>query len=79
MKRYHLTTVVWKEGKDYVSICPELGVASCGDSLEEAKTNLEEAVELYIENAKELGMLDDLEVTLKAKEKFTSSFELVVR
>ena len=54
-----LTSIIWKEGDKYVSKCPELEVASCGDTLEEALENLKEAVELYIENAKELGMFDE--------------------
>ena len=56
--RISLTSIIWKEG-DYVSKCPELEVASCGDTLEEALENLKEAVELYIENAKELGIFDE--------------------
>jgi len=57
--RISLTSIIWKEGDKYVSKCPELEVASCGDTLEEALENLKEAVELYIENAKELGMFDE--------------------
>ena len=48
IKHYHLTAVIWKEGKHYVSKCPELGVASYGSTLEKARTALEEGVELYI-------------------------------
>ena len=55
MKHYHLTDVVWKEGAQYVSKCPELGVASYGSTPEKAKSSLEEAVELYIANAKRLS------------------------
>jgi predicted RNase H-like HicB family nuclease len=51
MKAYDYTAVVWKETVGYVSKCPELGVASCGDSFEEAVSNLREAVDLYLENA----------------------------
>ncbi len=54
MKTYKFTSIIWKEKEDYVSKCPELGVASCGSSIEEALENLKEAVELYIENAREL-------------------------
>jgi len=77
MKTLEYTAVVWKEEKGYVSKCPELGVASCGDTFEEAVNNLKEAVELYIENAKELNLMEDIEESLTAKEKFTASFELV--
>jgi len=76
MKTLEYTAVVWKEEKDYVSKCPELGVASCGDTFEEAVNNLKESVELYIENARELNLMEDVEESLTTKEKFTASFEL---
>ncbi|MCK4817265.1 type II toxin-antitoxin system HicB family antitoxin [bacterium] len=59
MDIFGYTAVVWKETEGYVSKCPELGVASCGDSFEHAVLKLREAVELYLENAKELNMLDN--------------------
>ena len=48
---YSLTAVVEKEGGGYVSLCPELDVASQGDTVEEATANLKEAVELFLECA----------------------------
>jgi len=78
MKTFKYTAVVWKEGKSYVSKCPELGVVSCGDTFEEATNNLKEAVELYIENARELNMLKDIEDSLTRKEKSTANFQLVI-
>jgi len=57
MTRATLTATVWREGDDYVSLCPELGVSSCGSTPEEALAMLGEAVELYLENAQELGIL----------------------
>ncbi|MBO8129725.1 MAG: type II toxin-antitoxin system HicB family antitoxin [Peptococcaceae bacterium] len=78
MKRLKLTSLIWREENGYVSKCPELGVASAGDSVEEALANLKEAVELYLDNAYELGILNDLQVTLEA-EKFASSFEVETR
>ena len=78
MKTFEYTAIVWKENKGFVSKCPELGVASCGDTFEEAVANLKEAVELYIENAKELNLMEDIEESLTVKEKFTGSFALVI-
>ena len=78
MKVFGYTAVVWKESEGFVSKCPELGVASCGDSFEEAVSNLREAVELYLENAKELQLIEDVEESLNAKEKFTVHLEAVV-
>jgi predicted RNase H-like HicB family nuclease len=37
--------------KETISLCPELDIASQGDSVEEASANLKEAVELFFENA----------------------------
>ena len=75
MKHVKLTAVLWREGKQFVSKCPELGVASCGDSMKEAMKNLKEAMELYLENAKALGMLSDVRRVLRTEEKFTASFD----
>ena len=48
--------VVLKEGEVFVSLCLDLDVASQGFSVEEAKTNLLEAVSLYIETAIESNL-----------------------
>lgn len=40
---------VWKEGDCYVSQCLEVDIASQGDTEEESLSNLEEALELYLE------------------------------
>jgi predicted RNase H-like HicB family nuclease len=46
-----LTALIQREGNGYVALCPELDVASQGDSVEEAHRNLAEAVELFLETA----------------------------
>ena len=51
MKNYSLTAVIEHEGDGYVSLCPELDVASQGDTVEKATINLKEAVELFLECA----------------------------
>lgn len=48
-----LTAVIKKGEKQYVALCPELDVVSQGHTVEEALSNLKEAVELYIE---EMGL-----------------------
>ena len=45
------TAIVEKEGGGYVALCPELDVASQGTTVEEATTNLKEAVKLFLECA----------------------------
>jgi predicted RNase H-like HicB family nuclease len=47
---YKLTAVVTREGKFHVAECVELGVASQGESFEEALANLREAVHLYLKD-----------------------------
>jgi predicted RNase H-like HicB family nuclease len=74
--RFILTAVVWPEGKQFVSQCPELGVASCGNSPDDATSNLKEAVELYLENAAELGLLNELLPVLKASPRFTTTLSV---
>jgi predicted RNase H-like HicB family nuclease len=64
---YRLTATIWKEPEGYVARCSELGVASAGDSPSDALINLKEATELYLENVKALGMIDDLEDALAGR------------
>ena len=45
-----LSAVVWQEGHLQVAWCPELDVASQGKDIEQALSNLQEAVELYLED-----------------------------
>jgi predicted RNase H-like HicB family nuclease len=46
-----LTAIIEREGDGYVSLCPEFDIASQGDTIEEAKENLREALELFFETA----------------------------
>ena len=46
-----LTAIIEREGNGYVSLCPELDIASQGDTIEEARVNLREALELFFEAA----------------------------
>ncbi len=78
MKIFEYTAVVWKESEGYVSKCPELGVASCGDSFDEAISNVREAVELYLENAIELDLIGEIEESLTTKEKYTAHLEVAL-
>ncbi len=51
MTHQSFTAIVEREGDGYVLLCPELDVASQGTTIEEAKANLREAVELFLETA----------------------------
>jgi predicted RNase H-like HicB family nuclease len=46
-----LTAIIEREGDGYVSLCPELDIASQGATIEEARDNLQEALELFFETA----------------------------
>jgi predicted RNase H-like HicB family nuclease len=46
-----ITATIWREDDGYVSLCSELDIASQGKTVEEARTNLREAVELFFEMA----------------------------
>jgi predicted RNase H-like HicB family nuclease len=46
-----LTAIIEREGGGYVSLCPELDIASQGDTIEAARDNLQEALELFFETA----------------------------
>lgn len=46
-----LTAIIEREGDGYVSLCPELDIASQGDTVNEARANLREALELFFETA----------------------------
>jgi len=55
MGRLHFHSVIEKEGELYSAVCLELNVASQGKTVDEAKKNLQEAVELYLEDVLEAG------------------------
>ena len=46
-----MTAIIEREGDSYVALCPELDVASQGNTIESARNNLQEAVELFLETA----------------------------
>ena len=45
------TALIEREGDGYVALCPELDIASQGDTVEHARQNLTEALELFFESA----------------------------
>ena len=76
-KKLHLTVVIRPEGGRYVSHCPEIGVASFGKSPMAARRALQEAVELWLSNAKKLGLLREIKPVLEKDERYTTSLEVV--
>ncbi|MBI4649412.1 MAG: type II toxin-antitoxin system HicB family antitoxin [Bacteroidia bacterium] len=52
MRITSLNNVVWREGKYFVAQCLNVDVSSFGKTKQEALSNLNEALELYFEDAK---------------------------
>ena len=50
MKR-QITAIIEREDDGYVALCPEFDVASQGVTVSEARANLREAIELFLETA----------------------------
>ena len=46
-----LTAIIEREGDGYVALCPEVDIASQGATVSEARGNLKEALELFLETA----------------------------
>jgi predicted RNase H-like HicB family nuclease len=51
MRNLRLTAIIEREEESFVSLCPELDIASQGSSIEEARANLAEAITLFFETA----------------------------
>ncbi len=54
------TAIIEREGDWYVALCPELDIASQGQSVEESRNNLVEAIELFLETASPSEIKDRL-------------------
>lgn len=72
MIKEKFTAILEKEGDQYVALCPELDIASQGPTIEEAKANLKEAVELFLECADKQEIIQRLHTDL-----FVTQFEVV--
>jgi predicted RNase H-like HicB family nuclease len=51
--RHVLTAIIEREDDGYVALCPQLDIASQGTTVDEARANLQEALELFFESAPE--------------------------
>ena len=70
---HRLTAVIEREGDAYVSLCPELDIASQGDTVEESQRNLQEALELFFEEASPVEVQERLRA-----EVYVTSVEVAV-
>ena len=53
-------SLVFLENSVFVAYCPELDVSSCGKTVEQTKDMLKKAVSLFLEEAENLGTLEDI-------------------
>jgi len=51
---------IFKEGDVYVALSPELNVSSFGETIEEAKKSVKEAIEAFVEECERMGTLEDV-------------------
>ena len=72
-KVQQFTAIIEREGDGYVALCPELDIASQGDTVEQARNNLLEALELFFEVANPLEIQNRLK-----SEVFVTRLEIAV-
>lgn len=51
---------IFREDDAYVGLCPELNVSSFGETIEEAKGSLHEAVAAFVEECEAIGTLEEV-------------------
>jgi predicted RNase H-like HicB family nuclease len=59
-----VTALIERDGDGYVALCPEFDIASQGDTVEEARHNLVEALTLFFETADESELRDRLQTEI---------------
>jgi len=72
------TAIIEREDDSYVALCPEVDIASQGKTVEEARLNLKEAVELFFETASRLEIQHRLhnEIFIRQSQVPPSDFEV---
>ena len=60
MRNIGYTIHTFREGDSYVAYVPELDLSSCGATNDEARRNIREAVQAFIETSEEMGTLDEI-------------------
>ena len=54
------TVHMFKDGSAYVAYVPELDLSSCGSTSEEARKNIRDAVQGFLQTSAEMGTLQDI-------------------
>jgi len=50
-----VTLQFWREGDQWVGLCPELGTSVCGDTIEDAEQALKNAIPLHLNTLEDVG------------------------
>ncbi len=58
LKNIQVKCEIFREDDLYVGICPELNVSSFGETIEEAKKSLQEALLAFLEECEEMNTLE---------------------
>ena len=51
---------IWKEGSMFIAYIPQLDLSSCGKTVEQARKNIREATEAFLEETQEMGTLTEI-------------------
>ena len=51
---------IFHEGDLFVGVCPDLDVSSFGETIEEARESLREALQVFLEECESMGSLTDI-------------------
>ncbi len=51
---------IFKEGDAYVALAPDINVSSFGETVEDAKKSIKEAIGIFVEECQEIGTLEDV-------------------
>lgn len=60
MQKVTFRAEIFKEDNVFVALAPELNVSSFGESIEEARQSLNEAIEAFVEECEDMGTLEDV-------------------
>jgi predicted RNase H-like HicB family nuclease len=60
MREIAYTVHTFKEGETYIAYVPELDLSSCGATNQEARKNIRDAVQGFLESSTNLGSLDGI-------------------
>jgi predicted RNase H-like HicB family nuclease len=60
MRDIAYTVHTFKEGRTYIAYVPELDLSSCGATADDARRNIREAVQGFLETSEEMNTLDEI-------------------